>query len=486
MATGSTEQLAEYAAAFRYEQLPPAAVEAARVIVLDTLGALLLGSLPKYSASRLTGDLARAMGGVPECTVIGRGFKTSVAQAALANGVMGYAADIEGGGVCRQHAAAVLVPTALTVGEREHADGRSLIAALALGYDVAARIDRAADPGTPYPHSFHPSAVFGHFGAAATAGHLLGLDRDQFVNALGLAGINAGGLIAWVNDPTEDSRPYVIGMAAHCGVLAAVLAKMGMGGPLGIADDGKYTIYDAFSGTMRLEEVTRDLGTLFWITRHGGFKRYPCCGDIHTGIDALLTIVTENDLPPAEILEIIHRVHPSRANVIDNNPLKSHCAQYIMAVAAVRRQIDTDTIVVDLRQTDAKVRDLSQRTQLVGDPAAEALGVGAAIVEVRTRDGRSFREAVRPVHLRPEAAHAMDLRSSEPGMRPSREAAERGDSHEERPLTRAELEEKFLRLATTRIRSDRAEQLLAMVNDLEELDDTARLMELLAVPESMV
>ncbi len=80
----------------------------------------------------------------------------------------------------------------------------------------------------------------------------------------------------------------------------------------------------------------------------------------------------------------------------------------------------------------------------------------------------------------------MDSRSGEPGMRPSREAAERGDGHEERPLTRAELEEKFLRLATTRIRSDRAEQLLSMVNHLEELDDTARLMELLAVPERMV
>jgi 2-methylcitrate dehydratase PrpD len=486
MAAAYTDRLAGYAAAFRYEQLPSEAIEAARTIVLDTLGALLLGSLPKYSASRLTGDLARTLGGVPECTVIGRGFKTSVANAALANGVMGYAADIEGGGVWRQHAAAVLVPAALTVGEREHADGRALIAALALGYDVAARIDRACDPGTPYPHSFHPSAVYGHFGAAATAGHLFQLDPRQFGNALGLAGINAGGLIAWVNDPTEDSRPYVLGMAAHCGVMAALLAQMGMGGPLGIADDGKYTIYDAFSGAMHLEEVTRDLGELFWITRYGGFKRYPCCGDIHSGIDALLKIVTENDLQPAEIVEIVHRVHPSRAKVIDNNPLKSHCAQYIMAVAAVRREIGSDTIVTDLRLTDPLIRDLSRHTRLVGDAVNEALGVGSAVVEVRARDGRVFREVFRPSHLRPEAAHAIDLHSREPGMRPAREAVEIGHGAEEKPFTRAELEEKFLRLAAARIRPDHAERLLAMVNRLEELDDTARLMELLAVPEDDV
>src|SRR5690242_718432 len=156
-----TERLASYAADFRYEQLPPDAVDQAKVIVLDTLGATLAGSLPRFGGSRATADLARRLGGVPECTVIGRGFKTSVANAALANGTMGYAADLEGAGLRRQHIAAVLVPTIVSMGEREHADGRTMIAALALGYDVAGRIDRAADPGTPYPHSFHPSAVFG-------------------------------------------------------------------------------------------------------------------------------------------------------------------------------------------------------------------------------------------------------------------------------------------------------------------------------------
>lgn len=455
MESRHTDALAAYAAAYRYDLLPQDAIEAAKLILLDTIGTTLAGSLPRYAASRLTGDLARNLGGKPECTVIGRGFKADLASAALANGVMGYAADAEGGGVCSQHAAAVLVPVALTVGEREHANGRTLIAALSLGYDVAARIDRAANkPGAHYPHSFHPSAVFGHFGAAATAGHVLRLDRRQFVNALGLAGINAGGLITWVNDPTEDSRPYVIGMAAHCGVLAAVLAQMGMGGPLGIADDNKYTIYDAFSGAMNLEEVTRDLGQVFWITRHHGFKTYPCCGDIHTGLDALLKIIGEHDLQPDDIEGITHRVHPGRAKVIDNNPLKSHCAQYIMAVAAVYRDIAPDVIVTDYRDTDPRVRDLSRRTQLVADPGAAELGYGSAIVEVRARDGRTLREAV---------------------------AVRRGDARN--PLSRQEIDEKFFRLATSRIRRERAERVFALVDDLERLDDTARLVELLSVPE---
>lgn len=457
MDTTYTDRLSGYAAGFRYEDLTAEAIDGAKIVVLDTIGAILAGSLPRFGGSRYTGDLAKALGGVPECTVIGRGFKTNVANAALANGTMGYAADVEGGGLVRQHIAAVLVPVMLSVGERQHADGRTMIAALNLGYDVAGRIDFAADPKTHYPHSFHPSAVFGHFAAAAATGHYLGLDQPQFANALGLAGINAGGLIAWVNDPTEDSRPYVIGMAAHCGVIAALLAQMGMGGPLGIVDKGKYSIYDAFSGEMepRLEEATADLGKEFWITRRHGFKRHACCGDIHSGIDGLVKIVTENDLGPDDLAGIVHHTHPARAKVIDNNPLKSHNAQYVMSVVAVHRLVPPDAIVVDYRETDPRVRSVSQRTTMIGDIADPDLGPGAAIVEVRTRDGRSFTERV-----------------------------PRWRGHQENPLSRAEIEEKFFRFATMRISRGRAERVMAICDDLENLDDGASLMELLSVPEA--
>lgn len=457
--TTHTDRLAAYAAAFRFEQLPPRAVAEAKIVLLDTIGTTLLGSLPKYTSSRLTGELARRLGGVPECTVIGRGFKTSVANAALANGTMGYAADAEGGGIWRQHIAAVLVPTVLTVGEKEHADGKTAIAAMALAYDVAGRFDKASDPHTFYPHSFHPSAVYGHFAAAVAAAHFLKLDPPRFVNALGLAGINAGGLMTWVNDPTENSRPYPCGMAAHCGVLAAYLAQLGMGGPLGIADDNKFTIYDAFSGAMHLEELTQGLGEDFWITRRGGFKRYQCCGDIFAGLDGLIKIVTENDLKPDDIAEVVHHPHSGRAPVIDNNPLRSHCSQYVMAVAAVRRGIDSDTILVDLRETDPQIREMARRTRLVGDSETlvPELGPGSAVVDVTTRDGRHFREVV-----------------------------PRWRGHEQNPLSRAEIDEKYYALATMRISRASAERVRALVDELEHLDDVGRLMELLAVPEEEV
>jgi 2-methylcitrate dehydratase PrpD len=447
-----TAQIAEFAAAYRYEGLPPAVAGKAREIVLDTIGAMLLGAGLEYTAVSRVAALARDVGGPPQCTVIGYGFQTDLLSAALVNGTAGYAADVEGAGIGRQHAAAVLVPTILTVGEYTRASGRMLVAALALGYDVAARIDDAAATERSYPHSFHPSAVFGHFGAAAAAGHLFGLRPDGFERALGLAGLTAGGLIKWIDDPSEDSRPLVIGNAVQLGIRAALLAARGFGGPRGILDPGKYDLYDALSGEAHVERLTVGLGSDHRILAAGGYKRYACCGDIHTGIDALLAILGRHDLPPERIARIVHRVHPNRAKVIDGNPLKSHCAQYILAVAAVERRIDSDAILRDRRASDRRVAELFERVELVADE--ELAGAGAhqpAIVELTTTDGRRYRERV-------------DDRRGSPAN----------------PMTPDELRGKFFELVERRLGRPRAEEIAGLVDRFETLPNVARLIELLS------
>ncbi|MCC7352787.1 MAG: MmgE/PrpD family protein [Anaerolineae bacterium] len=446
-----TQQMAAFAAAYRYEALPPQAVAQAKEIVLDTIGAILLGSRPDYKSVWTLGDQARADGGPAQCTVFGRDFKAPLLSAILANGTMGYAADAEGAGAARMHAGAVFVPTVLTVGEYAHASGKKLIAALALAYDVACRVSDAADPGTPYPHSFHPSAVFGHFGAAAAASHFFDLDERQWVNALGLAGINAGGLIAWVDDPTEDSRGFVIGVAAQSGTRAALLAQKGMGGPVRILDDTKYSIYDAYAGAMHLERLAKGLGTEYRILEADGYKPYPCCGDIHSGLDALLSLRQKHAIRAEEIAGITHWVKPVRHKVIDNNPLKSHNAQYILAVAATNGTIDPNDILVD-RRADPAIADLYRRTQLLPEPTlSEITNNAPAIVEVRLRDGRTFKERVN---------------------------YRKGSS--QNPFTAEELREKFLRWATTRIPKEQARRIVALTERLEELRDVGELVGLMA------
>jgi len=455
-----TQTIAAFASTYHYAALPPAAVERAKEIILDTIGAILLGSRPGYKAVRLLGDLARAesspggfpaaQDGAPLCTIVGRDVKGSLLDASLANGTMGYAADAEGGGAARIHAAAVFVPAVLTVGEYSHSSGKAVIAALCLAYDVATRISDAADTGTSYPHAFHPSAVFGHFGAAAAAGHLFDLDEQQFVNALGLAGINAGGMIAWVDDPSEDSRGFVIGVAAQNGIRAALLAKQGMGGPIRILDDAKYSIYDAYSGAMHLDRLVAGLGQDYRIVQAGGYKRYTCCGDIHSGLDALLSIMQTHQLHASQIQRITHWVKPGRVDVINDNFLKSHNAQYILTVAATRGAIDPDDILFDRRE-DPAIAGLYRRVSLQGDPSLNEVTDGApAIVEVQTQDGRTFTERV-----------------------------DYARGNRQNPFTPAELREKFLRWATTRLDARQAARIVNLTGRLEELEDVAELAALL-------
>jgi 2-methylcitrate dehydratase PrpD len=456
-AAGSyTQRLAAFAAAHRYQHLPPEATTVARETVLDMMGTMLLGAAPGYRGVWLAGDIAKHDGGPAECTVVGRDFKAPLLAAMLPNGIAGYSADAEGGWAAGLHTAAVLVPAALTVAEYTHASGQELIAALALGYDVMCRVSRAADAHRPYVHSFHPSAVYGHFGAAAIAGHLFGLDERQFVNALGLAGMNATGMIAWVDDPTEDSRGFVIGVAAQSGVRAARLAQLGMGGPRRILDDAKYSIYDAYSGAMNLDRLVEGLGETYWLARASGVKLHPCCGDITSGVDALLALRERHQLVPDQIARITHWVRPSRVQVIDNNPLKSHNSQYILAVAAARGEITPDTILVDQR-ADPLVAALYARAQLLPEPELDAMTSGGipAIVEVEVKDGRRFREFV---------------------------PCPKGFACN--PFTTEELHAKFFAWATTHIGRDQAQRILNLTTRLEELPDVGELVALLAAPST--
>ena len=449
----NTRRLVAYSRSLTFDRLDTEAGLAAKSIVLDTLGALFAAWPTRHPAPRILAGYVKDLGGAPECTVLGAGFKAPAPLAALVNGLMGYAADIEGAGLGRPpvHAAALCVPTALVMAERQAASGRAFITALALGYDVIDRVSKASVTPHSYPHSFHPSAVFGTFAAAAIAGHLIGLDEERFANAYGLAGNIAGGLIAWVNDPTEHSRPFGIGLAAHNGIMAALLASRGFGGPLGVFDGLKFNIFDAYSGAMNLGEIARDLGTDFAISRHQGFKKYPCCNDIHSGLDALLKILAEHPLAPAQIASITHYVKEDRRPVIDNNPLRSHNAQYIMAVAAVERRVRWNDIVQD-RRCEPDIGRICEHTSLLGAAELdESPGYEPAIVEVRTADAQVFVERVN---------------------------AARG--HSSNPMTADELRAKFAGFAEPVVGTARAKRIIKAVDELETLPDISQLIELLA------
>jgi 2-methylcitrate dehydratase PrpD len=439
-------RFAEQVAAFRLKDVPPEVVAHARLILVDTLGAMLAASNPRYSAGRILFDFAERLGGRPESSLLGQRRKTSCVTAALVNGTLGYYCDIEPhhvGGIL--HAPAVMVPTALAVGEKEGVAGARFLEAMILGIEVTCRVSYALNPTALYNRGFHPSAICGAFGAAAAAGRLFRLPAPRMAVALGLAMQQACGLLAWASDQTENSRPFNPGLAARNGTTAAYLASLGFGGPPD-PFEGKYDVFTAFSGDRRPDALLADWGKRYYLPEFA-YKRYSSCSFTHPGLDALLDLAQRHGLQPADVEQITLRFPKAGAHMIDNNALKSHCAQYILPVGLVFGRVMIDDILQD-RLRDPQVARLRAKTTLVADPALDGgwPEMYASVVELRTSDGREL--ALRVDHARGTMQN---------------------------PLTPEEIHTKYLSLATTVTSTARAEAIAGMVRRIERAPEIAAL-----------
>ncbi len=448
--TGLTDKFAGYIGDFTFEKMPMEVVKRSKLILLDTLGAALTASSPHYSGSRLIIELTRTLGGNPQSSIIGSNFKTSCVTASLVNGTLGYYCDIEPHHVAAVlHPAAACVPVALAFAEWKDADGKKLLASMTLGIEVSCRVSCAVNPRDMYARGFHPTSVACVFGAAAAAGNLLCLTHSEWLNALGLAGNQASGLLAWASDHTENSRPFNPGIAARNGATAALLAKLGFGGPPMIFE-GKYDFFSAFSkGGQKPNELFRE----GWAIQELAIKLYSSCSFTHPGLDALLDLMREHSLTSRDIAKIDLQYPKAGAHMIDNNELKSHCSQYVYAVAAVTGQVVIDDILKD-RRDEPEIRRLSENMRIIGDEALDRTYPDQyeSIVTVTTTDGRKLRKYNGWAKGTPQ-----------------------------NPISEDEIKNKFYRLSTIRIPRSSAEQIVAWIEKADEHNELKSLIELLKV-----
>ncbi len=252
--TGHTKSLASFISECSIETIPVDVRNRALTMIKDGSAALLAAANPRYSTGHTIAEHVRSLGGEPQAGVVGHGFRTNAVQAALANGTMGYACDIEPHHPeAILHPIAVMIPTALALCELSGGSGDDFITAIILGCEVEYRVSMAIGPAEQYALGFHPSAVCGTFGATAAAASILNLDPETTERALGLAGCEASGLMAWESDPTENARPFQMGLAARNGVTAALLARDGFGGPAEIFDRA-HSPLNAFSRNPTAED----------------------------------------------------------------------------------------------------------------------------------------------------------------------------------------------------------------------------------------
>src|SRR5436309_599320 len=197
-----TRTLARFVAETGFTDLPGRLVENLKITVLDTFGAALVGTRQPW-AQRIVA-VGRALGGAPEASVIHQGWRTDVARAAFANGVLIGAFECEA--LTGSHASGTVLPAALAVCEHERLSGVAFLTALAVGFGVSARIARTA-VGLETVRGFHNPGTQGPFGAAAAAGKLYRFDAERLTDALGIAGSSSAGLLEWGRHQTAASRP---------------------------------------------------------------------------------------------------------------------------------------------------------------------------------------------------------------------------------------------------------------------------------------
>ncbi len=306
------EKIARFIVQTMPDAVPPEALRTARDAAFDCVGVALAGAAQPLGKIML--ETTREEGGHPEATVIGGGLRTSATMAALANGSLAHALDYDDMGSFG-HPSVVLLPPVLALGEKLGASGRAVLDAYVIGFEVAANLS-AASQYVQTERGFHSTVLFGTMGATAAAARLLGLDVEQTVMALGIAGSMPAGV---VQNFGTMVKPLHAGMAARNGVLAALLARKGYMGTDRIFESklGFFATYVG-EGNYDLDKAVAGLGNPFRLQDRLVIKKYPCCGTNHSALDSILSLMREEHLAFEDIAQV----------TVDGLPYLSHVLLY--------------------------------------------------------------------------------------------------------------------------------------------------------------
>ncbi len=386
------ERLSAFASDLRFDAIPTSVVESVKLRTLDVLGIALAASTHEVGPPLRSG--LESWAGRGECTVIGAKFTAAPPLAILANGTLAHGLDFDDTHAASvTHASAVVLPTALAVGEAAGLDGRGVVTAAVAAYEAIARIGMAA-PGAFHARGWHASSVCGAFAAALAAGVCEGLDRGRLTAALGIAGSFASGVMEFLEDGSWVKRLHP-GWAGQAGATAAALAGAGFTGPATILE-GRFGLYRTFIDAAPDPRPFDTLGQT-WETLAIGFKPYPCCHYLHAFLDCALALREAHALTPEGIEAIECLVPPSGVPIVcEPRPAKLHprtpydaqfSLPFSVAAAFVDGRVDLDTYA-PVRLDDARILALAARVACRShrDPALPPGFPGGVRVELS--DGR--------------------------------------------------------------------------------------------------
>ena len=392
-------------------------------------------------------------------SVIGTDIATSYHLAALANGVAGHADDFDDTQFAqtsdriyglRTHPTMPALAATLAVSQEIGATGKEFLTAFCCVFEVECKMAEAMNPDH-YIKGFHTTSTVGVFAAVAGAAKLYGLGPEQIRFALGIAASKSAGLR--VNFGTM-TKPYHAGTAAENGVIAARLARLEyQADPNGL--DGPWGYFQVAGGDCDPDRLLGRLGNPYTLIWPGvSVKPYPCGSLCHPSKDALLDLITENDVKPEQVEEVRLGVGPNILNPLryqeTQNALEAKFSiQFCLAILVLRRKTRVQEFTDAVAQLQ-EVRDMMTRMKTYHSPEIEAKGSDRirSLVEVKLRDGRTLTVE-----------------------------AETSRGTPERPMSHEEMADKFAECAHTTIPQEQVQATLEHIYHVEDLYSVSALLE---------
>jgi 2-methylcitrate dehydratase PrpD len=441
--TGPTRALAEAVRGIRFEELPDEACQVAHHCLLDFLGVALAGSREPLTEI-LIAEIVRGEAGT-EAGIIGRSERATRLTAALVNGAAAHALDFDDTHTMMfGHPSVPVLPALLALAETEAADGRALLAALVAGVELECRVG-ALLGGAAYLTGFHATGTVGTFGAAAACAHLLGLEQEGWLHALGLAGTQAAGLKSGFG---TMAKPLHAGRAASAGLLSALLARGGFTAQPAILEASQGFLVTHAGDESSLDVLEQHAGR--FLIRDTLFKVHAACHLTHAAIEAAAQLRGRHRLVPEEIDAVEVRVAPPLLDVCNiEQPATGLEGKFSLRATTALALLGEDTtdlaVYSDAKMAEPRLVALRERVSVV---PTEGMGPMQARVGIGTK-GR---------HVEAEADTGV----------PAADLDAQGNH----------LQRKFLALAAPVLGEGRAKELADAVSSAQRIDSVAELLRL--------
>jgi 2-methylcitrate dehydratase PrpD len=461
--TGATAQLAAFAAATKYDDLPDNVRDTARDLLLDTLGAAVAGHAVAKGA--IPTDLVASWGGAEEASIVGTDLRVPIPAACFANGELMNALDFDAI-LAPGHVTPYVIPPALAFAEVADASGEELITAVAVAHELGARVaaaldgmrawDSGGDGGSPL------SAASGYgstiFGAAAGAASILGLQPDAIANLFGIVGFAAPvpGLIRFVTAPHSTHTKYTSsGQLAMNAAIGVQLAERGYRGDETILE-GEYGFPRMFaSKRCDWDFMLGGLGSEWRLLRNE-FKPFPAFRMSHDALTAIRSLLDEHGIDPGSITKIETTADPLCTSECYTNPTVADHSDaqlswpHLLAAAAYYREPTAWQIEA---VGDPRVQELARRVEVI--PIGDA-----KTAEQLLLSGGKVDKAY-PVWLK----SSVELHVGEQTFSLAAPPVTKG--HRDNPMTRDELDAKYLANVGRVLSGDQAAESLEVLRALE-------------------